>query len=137
MLKSVVHGEVHGCCFKLNGFRCLVKKLLLLMSLLLFGVGLAMLLDDVDTFYRYGVHSNELASITEEGFIINWPTGEVPWFAQVSIRSWVAVFWLSGTTLYGLRFCIIKGAARVSGERLQRSHPNTARFCNVQGRLMC
>jgi hypothetical protein len=108
MLKSVVHGEVHGCCFKLNGFRCLVKKLLLLMSLLLFGVGLAILLDDVDTFNRYGVHSNEVASITEEGFLINWPTGEVPWFAQVSVRNWVVILWLSGSALYALRFCITR-----------------------------
>ncbi len=85
-----------------------MKKLLLAISLLFFGVGLALLLDDVDTFYRYGVHSNEVASITEEGYIINWPTGEVPWFAQVSVRSWVVIFWLSAAGLYALRFCVSK-----------------------------
>ena len=82
-----------------------MKKLLLAISLLLFGVGLAILVDDLDTFYRYGFHSNEVACITDEGYIINWPTGEVPWFAQVSIRSWVFLFWFSAAGVYSLRFC--------------------------------
>ncbi len=81
-----------------------MKKLLLAISLLFFGLGLVILLDDADTFYRYGVHSNEVASITEEGYIINWPKGEVPWFAQVSVRSWVGFFWLSAAGFYALRF---------------------------------
>jgi hypothetical protein len=92
----------------LDDQRCAVKKLLLAISLLLFGVGVAILLDDADTFYRYGVHSNEVASITEEGYIMNWPTGETPWFAQVSIPSWVVIFWLLGGGLYALRFCVGK-----------------------------
>src|ERR1017187_10300512 len=79
----------------LDDDRSVVKKLLLAISLLSFGIGLAILLCELDTYHRYGVHSNEVASITEEGYVIAWPTGEVPWFAQVSIRSWVFVFWLS------------------------------------------
>ena len=81
-----------------------MKKVLLVISLLLLGVGLVALLCDLDTFLRYGVHSNEVASITEEGYIIAWPTGDVPWFAQISIRSWVFFFWLSAAGAYSLRF---------------------------------
>ena len=85
-----------------------VKKLLLAVSLLSFGIGLAILLCELDTYHRYGVHSNEVASITEEGYVIVWPTGEVPWFAQVSIRSWVLFFWLLAAGVYSLRFFVGK-----------------------------
>ena len=85
-----------------------MKKLLLATRLLLFGVGLTILVDDLDTFDRYGFHSNEVACITDEGYIIDWPTGEVPWFAQVSIRSWVVFFWFSAAGAYSLRFYVGK-----------------------------
>lgn len=83
-----------------------MKKLFLTLSLLLFAVGLALLLCDWDTFRRYGVHSNETAGITEEGDVIPWPTGEAPWFAQISIRTYVLLFWLSSAGAYYLRNCV-------------------------------
>jgi hypothetical protein len=83
-----------------------MNKLLLALSLLLLGAGLVMLLCDLDTLLRYGVHSNEAASITEEGYVIAWPTGEVPWFAQISIRAYVLFFWLAAAVVYSLRFGI-------------------------------
>jgi hypothetical protein len=92
----------------LEGYKPSLVKFLLAIALLLFGVGLAILLCDLDTYYRYGVHSNEVAAITEEGYIIAWPTGEAPWFAQVSIRSWVLLFWLMAAGVYSLRFCVGK-----------------------------
>ena len=92
----------------MDGYTSVVKKLLLAISLLSFGIGLAILLCELDTYHRYGVHSNEVASITEEGYVIAWPTGEVPWFAQVSIRGWVLFFWLSASVVYSLRFCVGK-----------------------------
>jgi hypothetical protein len=81
-----------------------MKKLLLAMSLLLLGTGLVIFLCDLDTFLQYGIHSNEVASITEEGYIIAWPTGEVPWFAQITIRAYVLLFWVSAAGVYSLRF---------------------------------
>src|ERR1035441_881251 len=92
----------------LDDYRSVVKKLLLAISLLSFGSGLTILLCELDTYHRYGVHSNEVASITEEGYVIAWPTGEVPWFAQVPVRSWILVFWLSAAGAYSLRFCVGK-----------------------------
>ena len=80
-----------------------MKKVLLVTSLLLLGVGLAIPLWDLNTFVQYGVHINEVASITEEGYIIAWPTGETPWFAQISIRGYVLFFWLSAAAGYSLR----------------------------------
>jgi len=85
-----------------------VKKLLLAISLLFFGLGLLILVEDLNTFYRYGFHSNEVAAITDEGYIIDWETGNVPWFAQVSVRSWVVIFWLSAVGTCSLRFCVGK-----------------------------
>ena len=85
-----------------------MKKLLLAISLLFFGLGLLILLEDLDTFYRYGFHSNEVAGITDEGYMIDWETGNVPWFAQVSVGSWVVIFWLSAVGAYSLRFCVGK-----------------------------
>jgi hypothetical protein len=85
-----------------------MKRVLLGASLLLFGVGLAILLCDLNTFHRYGVHINEVASITEEGYILNWPTGEDPWFAQIPIRNFVLFFWLSAAGTYWLRFYVRK-----------------------------
>ena len=81
-----------------------MKRLLLVLSLVLLAVGWAILFLDLDTFYRYGVHSNEVASITEEGYVIPWPTGETPWLALISIRVCVLAFWLSAAGLYSLRF---------------------------------
>src|ERR1017187_7763098 len=92
----------------LDDDRSVVKKLLLAISLLSFRSGLTILLCELDTYHRYGVHSNEVASITEEGYVIAWPTGEVPWFAQVPVRSWILVFWLSAAGAYSLRFFVGK-----------------------------
>jgi hypothetical protein len=80
-----------------------MKKVLLVISLLFLGLGLAILLYDLDTFLQYGVHINEVAAITDEGYIIAWPTGETPWFAQISVRSWVVFFLLSALGAYCLR----------------------------------
>ena len=85
-----------------------MKKLLLAMSLVLFGIGLVILVEDLDSFYRYGFHSNEVAGINGEGYVIDWPTGDVPWFAQISVHSWVVIFWLSAAGAYSLRFCVGK-----------------------------
>jgi hypothetical protein len=92
--------------FALDDYTCGMRKLLLAISLLLIGVGLAILADDLHTFYRCGFHSNEVAGITEEGGPIDWPTGEIPWFAQVSAGSWVSIFWLSGAGAFSLRFFV-------------------------------
>ena len=92
----------------LNGYRCAVKKVLLAIRLRFFGIGLGLLPDDADTWSRCGVHRNDVASITKEGCILHWPTGELPWFTQVAVRGWVVMFRLSAAGLYALRFCVSK-----------------------------
>ena len=79
-----------------------MKKLWLALGTLLLAIGFAILVYDLVTFHRYGVHVNDVAAITDDGYVIPWPTGEDPWFARVSIRAWSFFFWLAGAVLYGL-----------------------------------
>jgi membrane-anchored protein YejM (alkaline phosphatase superfamily) len=81
-------------------------RLLLTISLVFVAAGLVMLVCDWDTFRLYGVHINEVAAITDEGDIIAWPTGEAPWFAEISIRAWILLFSALALSFYSLRFLV-------------------------------
>lgn len=84
-------------------------------SLLLAG-GAVILAYDAFFTLSYGCDANKVASVTEEGFIIAWPTGETPVWAQVPAFTYSFGFWL----LSAAAFAVWRGMGRIYAGRICR-----------------
>ena len=71
-----------------------MRKIPIIVGSLLLAVGVVIFAYDASFIISYGVDANDVASVTEEGFIIDWPTGETPLWAQIPAYTYSFGFWL-------------------------------------------
>jgi hypothetical protein len=93
-----------------------VRKIPIIAGSLLLDVGVVILAYDAFFILSYGCDVNDMASVTEEGAIIAWPTGETPVWAQVPAFTYSFGFWL----LSAAAFAVWRGMGRIYAGRICR-----------------
>jgi len=93
-----------------------VRKIPIVVASLLLAVGAVILAYDAFFILSYGFDASEVASVTEDGFIIAWPTGETPVWAQVPTFTYSFGFWL----LAAAAFAVWRGMGRIYAGRICR-----------------
>jgi hypothetical protein len=90
-----------------------VRKIAIIVGSLLLAVGAVILAYDVFFIASYGCDANDVAGVTSDGFIIDWPTGERPVWAQVPAFTYSFGFWLLAAAVFAGR----RGIGRVYAGR--------------------
>jgi hypothetical protein len=93
-----------------------VRKIPIIVGSLLLAVGAVILAYDVFFIVSYGCDANDVAGVTNDGFIIDWPTGERPVWAQVPAFTYSFGFWLLAAAV----FAVWRGMGRVYAGRIWR-----------------
>jgi len=83
---------------------------------LLLAAGAVIFVYDAYFILSYGFDVNDVAAVTAEGFIIAWPTGETPVWAQLPVFTYSIAFWL----LAAAAFAVWRGMGRVYAGRICR-----------------
>lgn len=76
-----------------------MRKIPIIISSILFVIGLALLFYDAHFIYKYGYDMNEVAGIIDDG-PIDWPTGERPAYANYPAFVYAAGFCLTAVATF-------------------------------------
>lgn len=93
-----------------------VRRIPIIVGSLLLAVGAVILAYDVFFIANYGCDANDVVRVTNDGFTIDWPTGERPVWAQVPAFTYSLGFWLLAAAV----FAVWRGIGRIYAGRTWR-----------------